>query len=442
MSWLLVLGAYLYNMRRIVPAVLFLAAVLFSCKKDHDEEFPVIVWNSPANGTHANVFDTLHLSLHVSDNAGLENLAVKLLDANQISVGVSASQALSGHAQDVTLDLPISNASLESGNYYLDAEVYDGHNLARSYIYISITAVPKQFKGFFAATLPLANALKIYKTDTSWIPVLFSSPQSDFLDMEVSSYWQQVYSNGSLTGDLIATSIDGSTAGWSIHNIVNTNPYWGPMSISGSHLWVTYRSDDKIKSLDETGLSRASLNGDGGYYPIRTLQVGDKVFSEQKDITSSAEKLVVNNSNGPALQETILGINVISLFEKDANDIYVIGNNAGQGHLEMYDYTTNGMWEPILLPVGTVTSAAQVDSNTILIAMNTGTVYKFTYTPVGLLAWTNGINPTQLRYNSVDGEVLSAEGTDVKIYNYNPFSLTRTIAMPDTVRDLEVWYNR
>jgi hypothetical protein len=74
--------------------------------------------------------------------------------------------------------------------------------------------------------------------------------------------------------------------------------------------------------------------------------------------------------------------------------------------------------------------------------MNTGTIYKFTYAPVGLLTWASGINSSQLRYNEVDGNVFSAEGLNVRVYNYNPFLLQRTIAVADSVKDVELWFNR
>jgi hypothetical protein len=429
-------------MKKTLLFISLLSFALFSCKKDGDTEFPVITWNSPANGIQISVYDTLHVSLHITDNNDLTHLDVKLLDMQQSLVGGSVSFPLNGKSQDIFFDFPVDNIRLATGSYYLDAEVFDGYNLARSYIVVNITAVPRAFKGFFAATFTTPNSLKIYKTDTSWLPSLFSGNQSDFTDMEVSSYWQQVYSAGSYTGDLRAISIDGLTPGWSIHPYVSANPYWGPLSVKDSRLWVSYRGDNRLRYLDETGAMRANNDGDIGFHPILSLQVGNRVFSEQKDNTSSAEKMVAYSIYGGGLQETILGMSAVGMFEKDADNVYVVGNNAGQGHLMIYDFTSNGMWEPIILPAGTVTSAAQVDTNTLLIGMNTGTIYKFTYAPVGLLTWTVGVNATQLRFNDVDGEVLSAEGTNVKIYNYNPFSLTRTIAIPDSVKDLEVWYNR
>ncbi len=429
-------------MKRIIFLISFTAIALFSCKKSTDDEYPVVNWISPANGIQINVMDTLHVQLHLTDNDGLNSLEVKLVNAQMIQVMPSVFFPLHGKTADVDFIYPVNSIRLATGSYYLNAQLSDGSNIQNSYRNIYVTAVPRVFKGFFAAITPNSNNFTIYKTDTNWVPAQYANQSSDFGDMEVSSYWQQLYFSGSVTGNLRAMSLDGLTSGFSITPLISTQPYWGLMSTNNSRLTVSYRNDDHVKSLDENGVVAFNGTGDNGFYPIHNIQIGNRTYSEQKDISSSTVKMVVYISNGVPLQETLLGMNAVAMFEKDSNDVYVLGNNAGQGHLEIYDALANGLWEPIVLPAGTVTSAAEIDPNTLLIGMSDGTVYTFTYSPVGLLTWTSGINPSQLRYNDVDGKVFSAEGMNVKEYNYNPFSLTRTIAVPDSVRDLELWYNR
>jgi hypothetical protein len=193
--------------------------------------------------------------------------------------------------------------------------------------------------------------------------------------------------------------------------------------------------------LDQLGSSNFTGNSDFGFYPKHILQNENRIFTEQKDISSSNVRMVVFSTAGGGLQETPMGVDAIEMFAKDVDNVYVIGNSLGQGHILLYDFLTNGFWEPISLPVGTTTSATQIDANTLLIGMSNGSIYKFTYNPVGLLTWTSGINPTQIRYDEVNAEIYAAEGTNVKIYNLNPFSLQRTVLLPDSVRDLELWHN-
>jgi hypothetical protein len=429
-------------MKRIIFLLFALPLALASCKKGEDEQLPVIQILSPANGSTADVFDTLHVSVHVSDNKQLENLRVQLVSTQMIPVLPAATFSMNGQSYDAVFDYIISNHRMASGNYYLSVEATDGNNTSRAYTNIYVTGVPRVLNGFFAATIPISGTLNIYKGDTSWNASLFTSYPSDFTDMAVSNYWQQVYTNGINTGPLKATSIDGSTTGFSIQSIAGPVPYWGPLAVRDARLWIAYRANNVFKALDQTGVPSFTSATDPGFYPELSLQWGNRVYTEQKDISSANARLVVYSTAGGGLQETPMSVDAIAMFEKDLDNIYVVGNTLGQGHLLIYDFTTNGFWEPIGLPAAAITCAAQVDSNTILIGMDNGNVYRFTYNPVGLLTWASGISPTALRYDDVNAEVYTAEGTNVKVYSYNPFALQHTIAIPYPVSDLELWFNQ
>lgn len=397
---------------------------------------------SPSNGLQANVYDTLHVSIHVSDNVQLESIHVQLVTTALTPVLQSISFPVEGNSFTASFDYIINNHRIASGNYYLAVDASDGNNLARAYVSIYVTGIPRALNGFFAATIPTPGTLNIYKGDTSWTSSLFTSYPSDFTDMAVSDYWQQLYTDGIFTGPLKATSIDGISGSFSQQAISGPSPYWGPLAVKDARLWVAYRSTGFFKSYDNTGATNFTAATDAGFYPELSLQVGNRLYAEQKDISSPAIRMIVYSMAGGALQENPMSVDAAALFEKDADNIYVLGNAAGQGHLLIYDFVTNGFWEPISLPAAAITCTAQIDSNEILFGMNNGIVYRFTYNPVGLLTWASGINPTVLRYDDVNEEVYSAEGMNVNVYSYNSFALLHTIAIPYAVSDLELWFNK
>jgi len=360
-----------------------------------------------------------------------------------ISVLSPVAATAHGTNADVHFDYIINSIHLSSGTYYLQVRVTDGNNNTTfAYHTINLTAVPQQLKGFFAVTIPSSGNVSLFKCDTTWNATPGGQFTSDFTDLAVSSYWQQVYIDGTYTGLLRAISIDGSTPGWTQTPLISTQPYWGPMSVYDASLWVSFSSAGRQKELKNDGSTIYSFNSDLNYLFEHQLEVNDRVYTEQKDISSSNVKMVVYTTTGAGLQEASLNVNAVGMFAKDYDNVYIAGNSAGQGHLLIYDFTTNGCWEPVTLPAGTVTTAAQVDSQTLLIGMSNGTVYKFTYNPIGLLTWMSGMNATQLRYDTADSTVFSAEGLNVKQYDLASTSLLHTVPLPDSVRDLELWYNR
>ncbi len=430
------------RMKKIIFLLLVIPLALISCKKGEDEEMPSIQIITPPNGSQANVYDTLHVRIHVADNRQLESMHVQLLTTQLTPVLPSISIPVEGISYDVVFDYVISNFRMASDNYYLAVDVSDGNNLARAYCNIYVTGVPRVLNGFFAATIPTPGTLTVYKGDTSWMASQFTSYPSDFTDMAVSDYWQQVYTNGIYTGPLKASSIDGATSGFSIQSIAGPTPYWGPLSIKGPKLWVAYYANGLFKSLDQVANPSFSSATSLNYFPDLSLQSGNRVFTVQRLISNNSQIMVVYSTAGGGLQECPIPADPVAIFERSADEIYVIGNSGGQGFLNIYDYGTNGFWQPIALPAGTVNCATQVDAGTLLIGMSNGNVYKFTYNPVGLLTWASGINPAVLRYDDVNAEVYSAEGSNVKVYDYTAFALLHTIAIPNAVEDLELWFNR
>ena len=422
----------------LTGAVVILMA---SCRKETENKFPEVFIDSPYENQQFNVFDTIHVHVRMTDDVGLTTLKVQLLDLNMIPVLPQFMQSLSGVSQDISFDYVINNIRITSGNYVLSVEAHDASDYRRIYKTVYVTEAPLELQGFFVVTNTTPN-VRIYKCDSSFNPAIWDQSVTDFTDMALSSYWQQVYINGQLTGSLRALSIDGSLPNWSLPAFPSTMPYWGPLSTNGLRLLISCPGPGQIRQLDESGNQEFFANTTNGFYPDHHLQVDNRIYVEQKEISSAAKKIVVYNVAGAAMQETNLTLDALAMFQKDNDQIYVIGNEAGQGSLLIYDFIMNGFWEPITLPAGSVLSAAQISGEILLIAMSNGNVYKFNYNPISLMIWGTGINPAQLRYDATSGSVISAEGSNVRIYNFNPFMLEQTIPFPDPVADLELWYNR
>lgn len=430
-------------MKKIFLFLLLLSLAFVSCRRDEGGSEPSVEFLSPANGAQYDIFDSIHVNVKMSDDHGLANLKFRLTDMNMLPVMPVIEQSINGRNYETSFDFPITNIRITTGNYYFYADVTDVDGNRRSiYRIVQITEVPRELKGFFAATVPASNTLKIYKADTSWTATSWNVFTSDFTDMTLSNYWQQVYMSGDITGPLRAVSIDGVTPGWSQNAFPSSAKYWGGLSVADRRLLVSVRGQSQVRSLDETGAQGFFAMADNGYFPESQIQVANRIFIEEKEISTQAGRMVVFSSSGGSIQETSMAVDAMLMVPKDNDNIYVLGNGAGQGHLLIYDVAANGFWEPITLPTGFITAATQIDSTTLLIAMDNGNLYRFTYSPVGLLTWASGINSTQLRYDPVNDEVYSAEGTDVKVYSYNPFVLQHTVPFAEQVKDLELWYNR
>jgi hypothetical protein len=396
--------------------VLLCLIVLISCKKDEDTQPPAIEITSPVEGAQYDVGDTVHVILEIADDVALEDVQVKLTDVNLIPVMPTAIISASGESRTLEFDYFLDDISLLSGQYYIHATVHDAAgNNARDFTLLNITEVPLELKGVIAVTT-LPGFVTIHKIDTSWISYSLGTFTGDFTDVAVSNYWQQVTMTGAVTG--LARCIPlGNYPGWTINPFPSTGSYWGKVIAHERDWLINYRADGVIKTCTWNGTISTSYNANSGYFFRNFNFSGDKLYADQVDATGSSRIIGVYVGGGGAIQQTVLSIDPIAILPRDETTVYVAGNTGGQGKLLIYDYDLNGTWEPVALPAGELLSAAEIDANTLLLAQ-------------------------QVRYDHAAGTVFTAEGSNVKQYDYPGTNVINQISLADSVRDVELWYNR
>src|SRR5882762_4545674 len=109
-------------MKKLFFFLLIVPFVISSCKKHQDDEVPTITISSPANGFQANVYDTLHVTIHCADNISLQTLNVRLETTNMVPVLPTVTVAMNGKTYDATFNYIIDNYRIATGNYYLSVD--------------------------------------------------------------------------------------------------------------------------------------------------------------------------------------------------------------------------------------------------------------------------------------------------------------------------------
>lgn len=427
-------------MRRTLFLLSLIALV--SCKRNEDTQAPAIQITTPVDGAQYDVGDTVRISMHVADNVELADVEIKLTDANLIPVMSTAVIQLSGDARTLQLEYFLDNYSLLSGQYYIHATVHDAaRNNAKDFVLLNITEIPLQLNGIIAVT-KLPGFVTVHSIDASWTAFSLGTFPGDFTDVAVNSYWQQTVMTGATTGLARCISLDGKYPGWTVNPFPSAGAYWGKVAAHERDWLINYRADGVIKSCTWNGTTGTQFLANSGYFFRNFGFSGERMFADMVDATGNSRIIGVYQRNGGgAVQQSTLGIDPIAILPRDEEAVYVAGNLSGQGKLLIYDYGMNGTWEPVTLPAGKLLSAAEIDANTLLLAMDNGNIYKFTYAPVGVLLWS-AVSAQHVRYDRSEGTVITAEGASVKRYNYPGTTVIDQVSLGDSVRGVELWYNR
>jgi hypothetical protein len=428
------------NMRFVV----FLACcLLFACRRDGDTEYPTAQITLPVSNQVFHVGDTMHVKVKISDNQHLEYARFQLVDANLIPALTQVPYTLNGRESELDFLYPIDDIHLTSGLYYLKIEMSDGANSTQKYQAVQLIETPRSRLGLFAVTHPQANAVNIYKIDTSWNASLYMNFASDYGDFTLSDYWQQLYFSGSMTGPLRAISIDGSSPSWQQPSQNAFSPWFGNLQNEVKNTFVCYPFLKQVKRLDLNGSSNYQVNTGSNTVPENVCLKADRLFVSQYNISNAQHEMAVFSfPAGGGLQQTPIGFAPIALIPRDSNLVYVLGNANSVGFLAIYDFSANGFWTPLNLPAATVRSAVAIDESTLLIGMSDGVVYKFSYNPLGLIPWVSSGVATHIRYDETTNEVYASMGSVIRVYDYTTGSLQQTITLNDSITDFEIWHNR
>jgi hypothetical protein len=424
--------------------ILLCFLIFTSCKKEKDEKGPEVTFISPFDNQGFNVYDNVHVKAEIKDETEVRNVVVALVDVNYVPMQPAIQVNVSSPSGIVDVSYTIDEIHLESGLYYIMITASDGHNDSHEYQPIRVTSVPRVLKKVFVATKPASSLVNLFFIDSSFSALnLYHSFSSDFLGMSVSSYYQQAFLCGNYTGDFTGLSVKDNSIKFSV-----------PAFISSAPSFTAYYSEDKfnyvanfdgsVRGYDSSGLVFYNASANSGYYVTKLIRNDGFLVAEEVSKTGGARILVSFYSTGTPEQQIVINQTVVQLCEKDDHSVFLFGNNAGQGVIQLYDRLDNSIWNPYpsSLPAGTILSALKIDDDTYLIGHSNGTIYKYQYQNSSLTPYLPGYTALKMKKDISGNMIYIAEQNKVTCINLFGASVINSIPSAQDIVDIDLLYNR
>jgi hypothetical protein len=415
-----------------------------SCKKEKDESSPTIAISSPVENQVYNVYDYIHLVASITDDTKITAASVTLEDVNHVIVNSSVSLSVSSPTMSVDINYYIENIHIESGTYYLDVFANDGIHDTHAYLKINIIAVPKVLKTVFVTSNTTAFATNMSKIDSAFTTIIpYRAYTGDYVGSSVSSYYQQAYMCGNYTGNFVGIDLNYNTIKFTIHATSSSNPYFTGF-YNDEQLNYVARYDGGIYGYDKDGSSVYGSIALTDYYAQHFCFNNDHLIAEEKDKTSATKALVTYYPTGSAEKNCTLTQDVVAFCEKDASNVFVFGNVAGQGVIQLFDRINNNLWNPypFPLPMGAIGSAVKMNADTYLIGHSNGTIYKYQYTTASVTSYLTGYTAIQLKYDELNNTLYVVEANRISTFDYTAASLIHTVTSSENIRGINFLYNR
>ena len=417
--------------------------ILFGCRKEKEDVLPPdINITVPSENQQVSIPDTINIKADITDDSPLTEVKVNIVDADLIPVLPSLIYHPMQTTYQVNIDYPIDDVMLTSGYYNVHVYASDGTNTKNDYKKIYVNEVPKRFLFVAAVTKVNFNTLQVMKIDSVYNATSMFTVNSDYSASDVNSKNQLLYIAGNYFGNVNAYNLTNNTLAWTIPALINPPfPCFTSLYYNGTYALVS-NYNGTIKGYDKNGALKYSINTPADRYPGKLYPHNQYLFTEMTVVSGGSKTIAVYYySTSYLMQQLLITYSVVDFYSKDADNVFVFVNEAGQGMMKIYSITDNNVWEPIVIPTGKIYSVAQIDPLHYLIAHDNG-IYQYDYSANSLVLFVPGLQADKIKFNSLTNEVIASHAKTISVYNYPSASYVNSVVLSDTIRDFHLVFNK
>ncbi len=400
--------------------------------------------SGPANGQAFNMFDTIIVSAHVSDENKLTSVVITLTDANNAVLQYTHSVTIKSKDFHFSEEYYLTDHHLPSGFYNISITANDGENTTQKHQQIYVTESPTLKTGYFIVEATQPKVISKYNTNMALQGAI--NLNTGYNGMAFGGYYQQLCINGNINQPLVGYDLANNANLWSYPYTGGSFPECMSVTTDGKKAYVGYFSGD-ISSITYLGVpSTGYSTSNSNIYAYYTAPLSKYCAAVFKDKFGTSDKIYgFYRNSGGVVNSAFMPIVVSGIYERTDEELYVVGNNtSNQAVIYLYTPATNGLVGPFTLPTGKLLSVAQVNNDYFLLAMNDGSIYgyRFSNSNYTVLA---GVTAQEIVYNTKTAELCAAVKNSVYSYSLSSnYVLTQTDlkSVSDSIIGFEVITNK
>lgn len=427
---------------RLICSIGLMAIALIACRKEADSTSPVISVSEPSPGEVYEVYDTLWISASLSDGSKLVSVKITLLDAEKKPVLNTLDFKPEAATFDIFTGLPLDDVHLVDGTYTLQIKAYDGTNYTNAFIEVQINEVSLDLKypviisrnGIYGTNISIAGA------NGTWSKVL--SLEGDYNISDISSYDQQVYIAGRLSGSLSACLLPSGPVVWQVP-LVSAPPYreFEDVFFSWPLLYVAYY-EGKILGYDRLGMVVYSSIIEPGYFPEKIGKNGDFILALLRQKTGYVRKIGVYYAiSGSLMQFLEVPLDVVAFKTIDKDNVLVFGNNGNTGTILKYTISQNKLRQLHDFTDGKIGAVAQMNNSHFFIS-GSSVVHWFIYPTNTLTEYISDAPKALLDFDVVNDQLYALYNHQLMVFDFPSAMPLGSIAMADSAFAIHLMYNK
>ena len=424
-----------------VGMLLLAVLVLAGCGKNKDDEPPTIQISQPAANAQFTAGESIAVVASVADNKALETLSITLVSQGLSPVHTTLNVDVSGTSHALSAEYDISTFDDPSDTYWLRIRATDGENTTNEYVELFVNGEPLQREGVILASESGGTTL-IQTMDQNQSLQAVASVNSDLSGLGVDPASGQIIVAGEFTPEIRALNFaDGLTA-WSVTGL-NNDPfptYTGVQHFNGKS-YVSERVG-WVRGYDFNGNVQHTTEVDQAWYPEQSYLFDELLLVvERANSTQQMQLSAYWSFSGELAQRVDLPFDdVVGFANLDDQQIFVAGNEGGEGKLMLYHLNDNDFLTGHSMPSEPLLCLAELAPG-IVVFGTASDLFWYDYSLTSMVALgTDGAS--RLAFDALNNELFAVQAATLRSYDAATRTQQYSVNSVAPIDEIAILYNR
>ena len=417
--------------------------LMAGCDTKKDDEFPVITVSQPLAGTIYEVGDTIKFSALISDNNKLNAVEISLID-NENNKPSLQTISIKPDKNPFTFhgDYVINDPLLAGGKYQLRFRALDDENVTNKFVEIQLIELEQELLYPLIITHPENEKWIAYKMTSGNTWKELYTHTGDFCGSAINSAASLLYMCGIYQSDLTAVKLTDGLPLWNIKPGLNQKLRWFEhLSFSNQVLYASC-TEGNIRGYNKSGTETYKSGIYANMIPGVSALTKNYLVASFTDVFSTERFLVAfHNTGGLLIYTKFIQTEVVELLHATADKVLVFSNSNGKGEISVYDGSDNSIYMTHTFPDGTFKEAATMDTDNYLVATSAG-LYWYRLSNNSLTPFVAKQINGHIACDYTSQLVYTSSGKMLEVYSFPFASLVESYALPDTLADLHLVFNK
>ncbi len=415
-------------------------SLLTSCKKETDNQHPVITFISPYELQEFNVLDNIHIEANITDDNIIKSVKIGLVNKEFNSVLPSVFVYPNSATYKLDIEYPINDLYLETEEYYVQIRAEDGTNFKNQYQLIFVKGIPREFEKVIVLSQSNINEIKVSEIDKSDNLSPLFEINGDYRGSEINSRYQQLYIAGSDLINLNTYDIITREIIWEKEVFPPVPMHNNDCLYLDDELFVSFHTN-YIYGYRHNGSQVFNATIENDKTPSRLAKFNELLLVDLQSKTGGITYLATFYlATGTEKQRLATNYKVVNFFEIDNYNVLIAGNSLGEGVLKLYDPYLN--IETALLPVpGKIVCIEKLTERNFIIGTD-NTMFVYDHDQSYLTSILPGKVAYRIWFDETENNIYTVSSKLIEKIKYPQMIFQKSYPIPDSIFNIHLLYNK